>query len=172
MLALNYQVDAAQVFLERRRRTLVVHGSEPIAVLLAEGPVALDNGLPLHGRAVVVQGRLERLANAVLRVGDDGKSGRAHIEHLARFRVLPELRLDVRRVAGHAVALTTLGRDRVSGGLEIEVDLSASAADLPWLQYDWPSDGLDSVYDDNPVGRATFGIYSGHNQRIFTRELY
>ena len=36
LLALNCQVDAVQVLLERSLRALVVHGSEPVTVLLAE----------------------------------------------------------------------------------------------------------------------------------------
>ena len=54
------------------------------------------------------------------------------------------------------------------------VDLSvATGAGLPWLQYDWPSDGnMDGVPDDDPVGRATFGIFRGNNRIIYMRENY
>jgi hypothetical protein len=55
-----------------------------------------------------------------------------------------------------------------TGYIEIEVDLS----DLSWLQFDWPADPIDGVYDDNPTGRATFGIYKGSNQIIYIREMY
>ena len=50
------------------------------------------------------------------------------------------------------------------------MDLStASGADLEWLYHDW--DG-DSSYDNNPTGRATFGIYKGQDAIIHIRELY
>jgi len=57
-----------------------------------------------------------------------------------------------------------------TGYIDITVDLStATGAGLEWLYYDW--DG-DSSHDDNPTGRATFGIYSGRNAVIYVRELY
>ena len=57
-----------------------------------------------------------------------------------------------------------------TGYIDIEVDLStATGGDLEWLFYDW--DG-DSSYDDNPTGRATFGVYKGGDAMIFKRELY
>ncbi len=37
------------------------------------------------------------------------------------------------------------------------------------LRFDW--DG-DTLHDDDPVGRATFGIFSGPGTRIYLRELY
>ena len=60
------------------------------------------------------------------------------------------------------------------GTVDIVVDLSvATGAGLPWLQYDWPSDGnMDGVPDDDPVGRATFGIFRGNNRIIYMRENY
>ncbi len=51
--------------------------------------------------------------------------------------------------------------------MDIEIDLSS--AGLGSLRGDW--DG-DSLYDDNPTGRATFGIYKGRDPIIFLRELY
>jgi len=57
-----------------------------------------------------------------------------------------------------------------TGYIEIEVDLAtATGADLEWLYYDW--DG-DTFYDNNPTGRATFGVYRGTKSMIFLRELY
>ncbi len=57
-----------------------------------------------------------------------------------------------------------------TGYVNIEVDLTtATGTDLEWLFYDW--DG-DSSHDDNPTGRATFGIYRGVENMIFLRELY
>ena len=51
--------------------------------------------------------------------------------------------------------------------MDIVVDLSS--ASLPSLLGDW--DG-DLSYDDNPSGRATFGIYKGRDAIIYERELY
>ena len=57
-----------------------------------------------------------------------------------------------------------------TGYIDIEVDLAiATGADLEWLYFDW--DG-DLVHDDNPTGRATFGVYRGGDNMIYLRELY
>jgi MSHA biogenesis protein MshQ len=57
-----------------------------------------------------------------------------------------------------------------TGYVDLEFDLSiATGAALPWLRYDW--DG-DTIHDDNPTGRATFGIYAGSAPIIYQRELY
>ncbi len=53
-----------------------------------------------------------------------------------------------------------------TGYTDIEVDLSGTGANLPWLQFDW--DGLPG--DDNPRGRATFGIFQGSQYFIHIRE--
>ncbi len=52
------------------------------------------------------------------------------------------------------------------------VDVSADLSALFWLQYDWDNaDGLsDGPYDDDPVGRVTFGVYQGHPRLIYLRE--
>lgn len=73
--------------------------------------------------------------------------------------------------AGLSLSAPGIGND---GTVDIVVDLSdATGAGLPWLQYDWPSDGnTDGVPDDNPVGRATFGIYRGNDRIIYIREVY
>ena len=48
-------------------------------------------------------------------------------------------------------------------------DLSPAGEDTPWLFGDWDGDGS---YDDNPTGRATFGVFSGSDQLIYRREVY
>ncbi len=53
-----------------------------------------------------------------------------------------------------------------TGYTDITVDLSGSGANLPWLQFDW--DGISG--DDNPQGRATFGIFQGSQYFIHIRE--
>jgi len=56
------------------------------------------------------------------------------------------------------------------------VDVSTSwgtitGADLPWLQFDWTTDGA-GLPDDDPTARATFGIYPGQAPVIFRLEIY
>jgi hypothetical protein len=58
------------------------------------------------------------------------------------------------------------------GTVEVRLDLGAGGAIAPWLRYDWPADGLDGVFDDDPVGLATFGIFAGDDPVIFRREVY
>lgn len=66
-----------------------------------------------------------------------------------------------------------LGAPRAPGTVDLRVDLGGTGANLPWLRGDWPDDGnLDGVYDDDPRGRATFGIWEGRDVVIFQRELY
>ncbi len=59
------------------------------------------------------------------------------------------------------------------GSVDLLVDLDAAAANLPWLGYDWLTDGnQDGVFDDSPLGTATFGIYRGQDEFIYFRERY
>jgi MSHA biogenesis protein MshQ len=58
------------------------------------------------------------------------------------------------------------------GTVDVRANLGAGGALVPWLRYDWPADGLDGVFDDDPIGRATFGILSGDDPTIFRREVY
>lgn len=71
------------------------------------------------------------------------------------------------------LVLTTPTPAGITGQVDIEVDLGAAAANLPYLQFDWPYDGAaDGVYDDNPRARATFGIDKGKDEIIYLREIY
>lgn len=47
------------------------------------------------------------------------------------------------------------------------IDIEASAP--AHLQFDWDNDG---AYDDNPTGRASFGLYPGDVRQIYLREVY
>jgi hypothetical protein len=60
-----------------------------------------------------------------------------------------------------------------TGFVDVEADLSVTTgAGVPWLRYDWPYDGSDGLFDDNPIGRATFGIFPGDAPVVFMREVY
>lgn len=54
-------------------------------------------------------------------------------------------------------------------GDEGYVDVTADLSLLDWLRYDWDGDGS---HDDDPQGRATFGIYKGRPSMIYLRESY
>jgi len=55
----------------------------------------------------------------------------------------------------------------------IDIDVNLTAQGYPYLLYDW--DGVDqggdgNIFDDNPYGRAEFGLFEGPNQIIYIRE--
>ena len=47
--------------------------------------------------------------------------------------------------------------------------VSVDAVVPVWLRFDWDS-GVPG--DENPSGRATFGIFGGHGSEVYRRELY
>jgi len=49
------------------------------------------------------------------------------------------------------------------------IDITGNFATLPWLLYDW---NKDSIHDDNPRGKVTFGVYKGNSRQIYFREVY
>jgi hypothetical protein len=58
-----------------------------------------------------------------------------------------------------------------TGFVDIEINLSvdggSGGSDDPWLKFDWNGDG---DFAENPTGRASFGIYRGPDELIYTRE--
>ncbi|WP_411157847.1 DUF6701 domain-containing protein, partial [Nocardia otitidiscaviarum] len=51
-------------------------------------------------------------------------------------------------------------------GTDGSVDVTVSTA--TWLRFDW--DG-DTVHDNHPSGRASFGIYKGNPRLIYLNEV-
>ena len=51
------------------------------------------------------------------------------------------------------------------GFVDIRIDLSADG--MEWLRYDWDGGG---AFDDDPTGRASFGIFPGRRELIYIRE--
>ncbi|MDP1698131.1 MAG: PA14 domain-containing protein [Xanthomonadaceae bacterium] len=60
------------------------------------------------------------------------------------------------------VSLTPPGAGN-TGFIDLRAALGAS---LPWLQFDWDGDGL---YDNDPRGRGTFGVFAGPESMIDMR---
>ncbi|MDF1588374.1 MAG: PA14 domain-containing protein [Gammaproteobacteria bacterium] len=63
------------------------------------------------------------------------------------------------------LTLSAPGEDN-EGYVDIRSQLSITA---PWLLGDYDNDGH---YDDNPTGRASFGLFKGSDNIIFRREVY
>jgi hypothetical protein len=51
---------------------------------------------------------------------------------------------------------------------EGSVEVSVNLGTLPWLKYDWNSDG---TLEDHPAVNATFGRYRGHDRIIYWKEV-
>jgi MSHA biogenesis protein MshQ len=63
--------------------------------------------------------------------------------------------------------------DGIVGNVSVEANISATGANIPYLQYDWPYDANnDGVENDNPRGIGSFGVYKGKDFIIYTREVY
>ena len=73
------------------------------------------------------------------------------------------------QVGGIGAVILAAPSPAVTGYVDVEVNLSS----MQYLQHDWPHDGnVDGLFNDNPVSRGTFGIYSGDPNVIYMRELY
>ena len=73
-------------------------------------------------------------------------------------------------VSGDGLLTFTAPGTACEGFTDIQVDLSTLGLD--YLRFDWnDDDGMnDGPYDDDPTGRATFGILSRPKEIIYTRE--
>jgi MSHA biogenesis protein MshQ len=73
--------------------------------------------------------------------------------------------------AGDGTLSFTAPGNACTGIVDIDVDLSSVPMpphpDMNWLRYDWDGDGN---FDNDPSGQATFGIYRGPEDIIYTRE--
>jgi hypothetical protein len=49
------------------------------------------------------------------------------------------------------------------------INISGNFVSLPWLLFDWDSNGLQ---DNSPTARVTFGVYHGNPKIIYFREVY
>ncbi len=58
----------------------------------------------------------------------------------------------------------TLSAPSSGGYVDIQAKLSSVGANLPWLQFSWPSSTSD------PLGRATFGVFKGSDRIIYQKE--
>ena len=47
-------------------------------------------------------------------------------------------------------------------------DASMNLSTRAWLRYDWDDNGSE----DDPTGRATFGLYRGSPRHIYQRQRY
>jgi len=57
-----------------------------------------------------------------------------------------------------------------TGYIDVTPDLGATGADVSWLKYDWTLGA--GVFNENPTGRATFGIYQGNDVNIYKSQTY
>ncbi len=70
----------------------------------------------------------------------------------------------VNAIVSGAGQLAWIAVPYLPGSIDVSFNLGTN---YPWLQYDWDS---DSVFDDNPEARVTFGIYKGNEHIIYLRE--
>ncbi|MEY3182588.1 MAG: hypothetical protein RLZ35_573 [Pseudomonadota bacterium] len=59
------------------------------------------------------------------------------------------------------------------GSVVVQPDLSSAGANLPWLQFAWPSNTTNTTgqLTDNPSAVATFGVSEGSKQIIYQNEV-
>jgi MSHA biogenesis protein MshQ len=69
-------------------------------------------------------------------------------------------------VAGSTVLILSALGEGKRGYVDIRSQLTSSHK---WLLGDYDGDGS---YDDDPLGRASFGLFKGSDNILFRRELY
>ena len=60
--------------------------------------------------------------------------------------------------------------DGNAGTVDIELDLSPTGLNLPWLQFRWPHDDQD--FNENPRATLEFGQFRSHDRVINWQEIY
>ncbi|HKQ30051.1 MAG TPA: DUF6701 domain-containing protein, partial [Burkholderiales bacterium] len=115
------------------------------------------------------QGNLAVAETCIQDIGSPGRSGSAPTACAAVGPIAEQFREG--GVAGFSgdfnlyLRAPGTGND---GSVDVSLDLSPAGLNMPWLRYDW-----DGVAGDNePQGRATFGIFKGNRRHIYLRERY
>jgi len=72
-------------------------------------------------------------------------------------------------VAGDAGFLFSAPGAGGDGYVDITPLLDPLNLNMSWLRFDWDGDG---IHDNDPTGRANFGIYSGSPRQIYWRRLF
>lgn len=167
----------------------VLHPSNPVRF----GDASPGNGMAWSagksirwGRLVVGNAHGSELVTLPVPLRAEWFDGTSFLTHLAdACTSLPLPPLQLTPVPGSLVTTPSLAHDPLVAGdaglslsppgvgntgyVDLLYDLSPAGADRPWLRYDWDGDGS---HDDDPTGRATFGIYAGEDALIHRRELY
>ena len=112
---------------------------------------------------------------------DDGCTTIDHAAIPTQLLVIPDL-------SGGSSTVTVIQTTAIGGDLNVQLTKpgAENTGDIrvipnliqsgdSWLQYDW--NGIDelsdgNLYDDNPMGTATFGIFKGDSRQIYYRQIY
>lgn len=63
--------------------------------------------------------------------------------------------------------------DGNAGTVDIELDLSPTGLNLPWLQFNWPYEPVDDQdFNENPRATLEFGQFRSHDRVINWQEIY
>ena len=124
---------------------------------MAPGWLRSDFGYPTP--CTTLNGTILDLQNAV----HDPAQGVATIN----IKVSPNMPSTV-TVVSPAAGTGSLDFSAPGAGGDGYADAGMNLSAQPWLQYDW--DG--TAPEDNPTGRATFGLYRGSQRHIYLRERY
>jgi hypothetical protein len=73
------------------------------------------------------------------------------------------------QISTTGIGSVTLSAPNQTGYAGVRADLTATV--LPWLRGDWDNDGNWAESDDDPQGRATFGVHKADDRRIYQQEV-